>query len=241
MIDMEFFITGEPISTELGECRFIKVKEYGQLANYLRLIKMSKKEIIYVYSKEDVNRFGELDELVAELKKMTLYEISGTLPNFQEAYSTVLSKMFDGKEILDKLTPDNFDSIRELVLKMCCLKEEKISSNPEIQKANERSKRVKSQDVDQVDIADIISTVSTYTGYLYKDINDMTLFQLYMTYHRIAQFKQYDTSTLFATVSPEAGKNIVNWDKHIDLFEEEKHYISRDKFMNETKGFSKGS
>ncbi len=43
MIDMEFFITGEPISTELGECRFIKVKEYGQLANYLRLIKMSKK------------------------------------------------------------------------------------------------------------------------------------------------------------------------------------------------------
>lgn len=69
MIDMEFFITGEPISTELGECRFIKVKEYGQLANYLRLIKMSKKEIIYVYSKEDVNRFGELDELIAELKK----------------------------------------------------------------------------------------------------------------------------------------------------------------------------
>ncbi|MGF0274391.1 hypothetical protein P5495_018775 [Bacillus velezensis] len=180
--------------------------------------------------------------LFAELKKMTLYEISGTLPNFQEAYSTVLSKMFDGKEILGIASPDNFGlPIRELVLKMCCLKEEKISSNPEIQKANERSKRVKSQDVDQVDIADIISTVSTYTGYLYKDINDMTLFQLYMTYHRIARFKQYDTSTLFATVSPEAGKNIVNWDKHIDLLRKEKHYISRDKFMNETKGFSKGS
>lgn len=82
MIDMEFFIIGEFIFIEFGECRFIKVKEYGQLVNYLRLIKMFKKEIIYVYSKEDVNCFGEFDEFVVELKKMIFYEILGIFFNF---------------------------------------------------------------------------------------------------------------------------------------------------------------
>ncbi|MCR1991107.1 hypothetical protein NSA31_04785 [Bacillus subtilis] len=218
MIDTEFFITGEPIPTEFGDCRFIKVKEYAFLTPYLSWFKMSKKEIIYTYSK-----------------------ITSILPNFKEAYEVIFSTVFNGVEILEKLTPENFEALRELVLIMSCLKEEKISSNPEIQRANERSKRVKSQDSDMVDMADIMSSVAAHTGYLYKDINEMTLFQLYMTYYRVGQFKQYDTSILFATVSPDAAKHMESWGKHIDLFEEEKHYISRESFMKQTKGFGKGS
>ncbi|MEC3756000.1 hypothetical protein P9160_00965 [Bacillus halotolerans] len=241
MIDSEFFITGEPIPTEFGDCRFIKVKEYAFLIPYLSWFKMSKKEIIYTYSKKENNQFGQLDGLIAELKKLSLFEITSILPNFKEAYEVIFSTVFNGVEILEKLTPENFEALRDLVLKMSCLKEEKISSNPEIQRANERSKRVKSQDSDMVDMADIMSSVATHTGYLYKDINEMTLYQLYMTYYRVGQFKQYDTSTLFATVSPDAAKHMESWGKHIDLFEEEKHYISRESFMKQTKGFGKGS
>ncbi|MED1679275.1 hypothetical protein P4V04_22615, partial [Bacillus subtilis] len=91
----------------------------------------------------------------AELKKLSLFEITSILPNFKEAYEVIFSTVFNGVEILEKLTPENFEALRELVLRMSCLKEEKISSNPEIQRANERSKRVKSQDSDLVDMADI--------------------------------------------------------------------------------------
>ncbi|CAL8901891.1 hypothetical protein NSQ30_10920 [Bacillus sp. FSL R7-0651] len=237
--NLDYLITGQPIKTPYGECSFIKIKDYPQFQNHLALFKMSKKEIIYNYSKKENNQYGELDELIAELKKMTLFEITGELENFKEAYESIFNYMF-GKNILENISEDDFNEIRNLILKMCVLKEEKISSNPEIQRANERSQRVKQADSGNVELADIIDSVAIGANTPIHVINEGSMYQLYRLYYRIAQFKNYETTTLFATVSPEAGKNIESWSKSIDLFEEEKHYMSRESFFNSTKGFAQG-
>lgn len=223
----EFYILGNPIETEIGKCEFLKVKEYPDYFFDLQNLSMSKDEIIYQYNA--INKTGELTELIDELKKVSLYEIVTHIPNFKQSYYRLFSKVFETEENIKLINNDNFPYVRKLIMGMNFQKEDLINPNPEIQRAIERSRRVKSQEQGQLKFADIVSSVVGFNGLSYKDINEFTIYQLYMTYFRIAQIKNYDTTTLFATVSSEKIK-IESWSKHIDPFEEEKHFVSQSEF-----------
>ena len=226
----EFYVLGLPIDTDIGEINFIKVKDYPDHIMDLQNIGMSKQEIIYKYS--EMNEDGKLDELIDELESLSLYGISIGLENFRQSYFNVLHKMFGDEEALHKINEESFNIYRKLILDMNCINEEKINPNPEIQKAIERSRRVKSMDQDKLTFSDICSSIVAYSGNDYNDLLNWTVYQLYMTFHRIGLFKNYDTSTLFATVSEKA--TVENWSKHIDLFEEESHVMEESKFKNTT-------
>lgn len=100
-----------------------------------------------------------------------------------------------------------------------------------MQRRIEQSKRLKQQEQEPLEVYDMISSIATFAGISYKEIAEMTLYQMYMTFYRISCFKDYDTAILFATVSPEAGKNIKHWSSH-DLFEEESHALSDEQVKN---------
>jgi hypothetical protein len=227
----EFYILGLPIDTEIGQCEFIKVKEYPDYFADLQIMSLNKLHIIYKY--HEINKNHEFDDVIKELEKLTLFEIVTGIPEIQMAYYRVFLKVFGNEEVLYKINNQNFDYYRKLIMDMNCVKEEVINPNPEIQKFIEKSKRVKQQDSEPLTFADIVSSVVGYNGLSYRDINEMTVYQLYMTFHRIAQIKGYDTSTLFATVSTEKIK-IESWCKHINLFEEEKHAIEYNTFKQTT-------
>ncbi|PAD70726.1 hypothetical protein CHH83_02665 [Bacillus sp. 7586-K] len=227
----EFYILGRPIETDIGEINFIKVGEYPDYFSDLQMISMSKDEIIYKYS--SINKNNELDDFINELKKYELFDIVTQLPEFVEPYTNIFIKVFNNEDILPLINKDNFNDIRTTILLMNCQKEDKINPNPEIQKALERSRRVKNQENGNIAFSDIVTSIVGFNGLTYDNINNMTIYQLYMTYYRIAQIKGYDTSTLFATVSTEKI-NIESWSKHIDLFEEEKHVISHEQFKKTT-------
>lgn len=228
----EFYIIGEPIDTPIGQCEFIRVKDYPSYFMDLQIVSWTKDQIYYKYSQ--LNKDGSLNEFLDELKKISLYETIVSIPEIKQAYLNVLVKVFGDEEIINQITEENFNDYRKLVLDMNCLKEEKVNPNPEIQAAIERSRRVKQRENEPLEFADIASSIVAASGGIgYKDLGDMTIYQFYMTYHRIAQIKNYDTSTLFATVSSEKI-NIESWSKHIDLFEEEKHAISHDEFKKTT-------
>ncbi|ASB89384.1 hypothetical protein OZL92_16750 [Bacillus sonorensis] len=226
----ELFILGIPVDTPIGKCHFLKMKDYNDYAAYLNLIKMSKNEIVYRYSQ--LNKNGELNELIEEMKKLPLFDIVNQLPNFNEAYSEVFQKVFQNEGIFELIDRDNFISIRKLIIEMHCLKEEKISPNPEVQRRIEQSKRLKRQEQELLEVYDMISSIMAFTGVPYKEIAEMTMYQMYMTFYRIDRIKDYDTSILFATVSPEAGKNIKHWSEHVDLFEEESHALTDEQVKN---------
>lgn len=219
----EFYILGLPIETELGLVRFLKVREYPEYFGDLRIMSLNKNSLIYSYSQ--MNKTGSFIRLIEEIKKCnSLLEIVASIPELSIAYSRIFSKVFI--EETPNLTEENFEYYRKLVLQMNCVKEEIVNPNPEIQKAIERSKRVKSQESEPIQFADIVTSVAAFSALSYEKINELTLYQLYMTFYRIGHFKNYDTTALFATVTDKV--KIENWSKSIDLFEEEKHAMTKD-------------
>lgn len=235
MIDLEeFYILGEPIETEIGVCEFLKVKEYPDYFSDLQLFSWSKEEIVYHYHK--INENNIMDELIEEIKQNSLFEIITSIPEFNTAYSKIFSKVFNDESILPKFNEDNFCYYRKLVMRMNGIKEEEINPNPEIQEWVEKSKRVKSQNQDEIHFSDIISSVVVYAGRSYEEVRNWSLLQLYHSFHRIGYFKNYDTSTLFSTVSSDKI-DIKSWGTHIDLFENEKHVITRDELAKKKKVF----
>lgn len=231
MMDIkEFYILGLPIETGIGECQFLKVKEYPDYFMDLQIVAMTKDQLIYKYSA--MNKGGVLNELIEELQRLPLYEIVLGLPELKQSYFRLFDKVFNSEDIFLQITTETFDYYRKLVMTMNCMKEEIINPNPEIQKAIERSKRVKQLEGEKTEFADIV-TSCVVNGLSYQNINEFTIYQMYMTYYRIAQFKNYDTTTLFSTVSTEKIK-IDSWSKHIDLFEEEKHFVTKEEFNKNT-------
>lgn len=232
MMDIkEFYILGLPIETDIGKCHFLKVKEYPDYFMDLQIVALTKQHIYQKYY--DLNKDGSLDEFLERLKEVDLFEIASSIPQISESYEKIFIKAFNDIKIMNEINENNFSYFRSLVLKMNGIKEEEINPNPEIQRAIERSKRVKSLDSEKLEFADIVTSVVGHNGLTYDDINEFTIFQLYMTYYRIAQFKNYDTSTLFATVAADKVK-IDSWSKHINLFEDEKHFISESEFKKST-------
>jgi len=232
MIDiLDFYILGNPIETEIGECRFLTVKEYPTFLSDLQLMSMSKNEIIYNMYK--VDKTGVNQEVLSKLEKLSLFEIVLTIPELLNAYSKLFTEVFDNKEILHLINENNFSYFRNLIMKMNAQTEEYINPNPEIQYHLERSKRVKSQTGEYITFGDVVVSVAVGAKMTFRELNDWTIYQLYMAYQSIGNYKKYDTSTLFATVDPKA--KIESWAKHIDLFKVDDHSMTMEEFKQTAK------
>lgn len=223
----EFYILGLPVKIAEGEIEPFKIVDYFDYAGDLSMMALTKNNIIYQYSK--LNKDKSLDDLIAELQNMSLLEIILSVSDFRNSYFTIFRKCL-GQDFSDIITEDNFMDIRKTILDMNCIPEEDASPNHEIQQALERSKRVKAQGKENSDMGDVISSIVAFTGINYSSVLDWTIYQVYMTYSRIAQFKNYDTTTLFATVPSESKVDIESWSKHIDLLQQDDHAIQGSEF-----------
>lgn len=229
MMDLEeFYFTGLPITTDVGECHFLTIGEYSEYFIYMQYFAFTKPQILSELSK---NHIGANKQEIEALSGYSLYELAMNLINWKVSYAEVFKKVFRNESILDYINEDNFYDLRKLILKMNCMKEEEINPNPEIQRFIDMSKRVKALEGGKTTLGDIASSIAI-SGLSYDKINSYTVYQFYLTYRRIGHFKSYDTSTLFATVSSEKIK-IDSWSEHIDLFEDEKHAIEESTFKKD--------
>ncbi len=226
--NQQLYILGLEIDTPVGKCNPIKVRDYVLHAEDINLFSFNRWKLIYEYKKILANK-----DDVKQLEALSLFEIINVIPDLNRAYWNIFNLVFKN-EIENKISRENFDEIREIILRMNGIQEQTASPNPEIQAAIERSKRVKALEAGTpLEFEDIVSSIVAYTNFKYDEILEMTLYQLYATFYRIGQFKNYDTSTLFATVSTEK-LNIESWSKHIDLFASESHAITKDEFNRAT-------
>lgn len=221
----EFYILGLPIETPIGNCKFIKVKDYPNCFAELNVLAITKDQIIQSYGNTEADK-----QIIELLKTMSLYEIVLSADELRSVYIKLFEYLFNDAEAFFKVTKESFEYYRKLILDMNCIKEEKINPNPEIQKWIEKSKKFKQQQAGGMTFADIVTSVAMYAGVTYDQINELTIYQLYASFQRIAMFKNYDTSTLFSTVSVEKI-NIESWCTHIDMFAEEEHGLSKDQFF----------
>ncbi|ULN54907.1 hypothetical protein [Bacillus subtilis] len=218
----DFFFLGKPIQTEIGEIDFIRLKDYPLYTKELSMLRMNKKSLIKEYSR--FNEDGSLDPFIIEMKKRDLYEIvHSVLPDFHEAYFKVFSKVLINKDSLSLIGTHNFPRLRKLILDMHCITEDKVVDNDELQEFHDISKSLKQQD-SQSDLKDIVSCVAAFNGYTYEEISEMTMYQLYLSFYRMAEVMNYNTTTLFATVSPDV--KVSDWSSHINLYKEESYHLS---------------
>jgi len=254
--DIQGYLLGDPIETEIGKCKFLTVenyfsyiqkaynnKEISQEYNYdkkqvmkqcenitfiecLSYLKLSKRELLSNYLIQ-IPKPKQKQEDINFLKSQSLYNLV-LATKLYKYYKLLLSYLFNDVDIMTKITNMNFREIRTLVMKMNCIKERRVSKNPELQKWHDKEEQFK-RSKNKIEFDSILSSVAAYYKLSYQEIKKMTLYQLYMNFQRAGIAKNFDVSTLFSTVSTEKIK-ILPWYSKIDLFAEENMELTRRQF-----------
>lgn len=241
--DKNLFIFGEKVQTKFGEVRFLTYREYLSNINEISLIGQNTLHIYYNFKKQLESATNDKASLEAlkELKEAKLLEIVLSTQQLLNAYLKIFQLVFDGNEEMqfEKLfeSSENFDFIRTLVMDMNVITEDKVSPNEEIQRAIERSRRLKQSSSQEQTFVDIVTSIVASTSNSFEDVCRMNVFQVYAIYARVGAIYNYQTSTLFATVAEKV--NIESWNKHIDLFKSEDDVISKNEFDKKFGGLLK--
>jgi|SRR5690625_1900805 len=229
----EFYIFAQPVKTDIGHIDFIKVKDFPLLFNDLQVMSMGKWEIIHRY--RDANKDRSLDDFIKRLEGQSLYEIVTDMQSFLFSYQNVFNYVFRDETSIEHIDEGNFESIRRLILDMNNVIEPASSPVYEVHKALERSRRVKNLEGSKVSLDDMFTSIVVATGVSYLEIQEeWTVYQFFATYYRVRQFKEFDVSTLFATVSEKA--KVKAWNEHIDMFESESHSMTESEFQKQVGG-----
>lgn len=222
----DFYILGLPIDTEYGQCHFLTVKDYPIFFQHLNGLAITKESIIYKYYCDEEHDNTETIKVLQELSLFDMIMISKDIFNM---YDELFSYVFQNDKFFENITEEKFITCRNLLLKMNVIKENIVNPNPEIQRWIEKEQGFNQTNDCPTTFADVVSSVAMGSGLTYDQINNMTLHQLYTSFHRIVKIKAYDTSTLFATVSAERV-DIEVWCGHIDLFVKEQHGMSKEQY-----------
>lgn len=233
--DKNLFIFGEPVVTQFGVIRHLTYREYLTNLPQLSLITQNTLHLYYQFKKIYKNTKDEsINQALKEIREASLYEVVISMEEILSAYVKVIQLVLDMNENIDIKfifsSEENFMFFRKLVMDMNVLTEDEVSPNEEIQRAIERSRRVKQKDTETQSFVDIVTSIVASTSNSFEDVCNMTVFQVYAIYARIGAIFNYQTSTLFATVAEKV--KIESWNKHIDLFNKESDVLTKDEFDN---------
>ena len=247
----EFYIYGIPIDTKIGKLHFMTVREYYDFIKegYLNSLVLTKDDLL--------NKFIMLEKLDENLKvlteilsEMNLFEFLKFIEGFstidenqkQQSYIHVLGlfdlylnfrKMFEfcfKEDVFSKISNcEEFEEYRDLIIEINCIPYKKPNPNPEIEKYNQMKRLIQKHKGESINFESMYTSVGLVFG---KDPDDMTLYKFNKYFSRLAQFKNYDTTTLFATVSSDV--KIESWYKVIEENKEELQTISEEEFRRRT-------
>lgn len=217
----DWYVFGEPVETKYGNVRFLTYKEYLMNSHSLSLMSMNVLHIYHEYRKTLDLKNQDVQEALEEMKSLPLFTLISQLENFKKAYEEILSLVIEDESLTQAIISDEklFYFFRTLILDMQMIQEAEVAESEIVQEFIEKSRRVKMKNAEKQSVFDITSSIVASTGISYAELANMTVLQVYSTYYRIGALKNYDTSTLFATISEKV--TIENWNRSIDLFEKE--------------------
>lgn len=237
---MDDFIFGEPIQTKYGLVRFLKYKEFSSLKIELHFINLNVLHLYYLYMKNA--KTDEEKGQIEEIKKKSLFEIVKDSKQLVSCYILVLQKVLDINGYTDNhmsaviksifTNEEDFLFYRKLIQDMNFLIEDEVSPNPEIQKFIDKKNHLKSrkQKKDENPITNIVTSLVCGTSLTFSEIGEMTLMQVNASYQKLNHFKNFDVTTLFATVSK---TEIESWNEPITSMSEEKSGMDSNQFSSQ--------
>ncbi len=245
-----FYIYGRPLETDIGTLHFITVGEWYDfvLEGYLSVLTMEKcdvenqlKSIVHLDSGVqivlDVLKFcdfftfikniGESVNNETDIENTYLHAL-GLVDLYQK-----MREMFEfcfKEDVFHKITSqEEFDSYRGLIMDINCITHEKPNPNPEIERFNQMKRLLQQHKGDDVTFDSMYTSVGLALG---KDPDNMTMYKFYKYFERLMQFKNYDTSVLFATVSDKV--KVEPWYKKVEYKEDTQITISEEQLKNKS-------
>jgi hypothetical protein len=233
----DLYILGEPIETKIGNLHFLKVCEYTSILGFMAYLQLEKWEVVNLY-KDDKEFYDLICELsffdiiklfksIEEIKNKTIKEHNANCIKEDDMLTDYVSLYTKYKElfvlcfkedVIDRIDSDKlFEEYRNKIMKMNGIPKEEKNPNPEIQRFINMKKMLNRNKSNGITFESIYTSVWAFCGY---KPSDMTLYELYALFNRIGQFKNYDTTVLYSTVTSDV--KIESWAKHAEINEEEK-------------------
>lgn len=203
----------------------IKIIEWDNFQKYVPLLIYSKKHYEHYYNIKNTNSLLEIIILQIISSKLTPMEEKYKADNYElylfkygiDSICKLLEMITHDsfKMDYDKLTKNNeysfynnkgqvindnnFDIIRQIVLKQNLLFEPIIYESKFKEKWAESVKRGRAKKSKDITLTDIISIVREGLGISYKEICEMNIFQLYVDFNRLKNTKSFEYIAIIST------------------------------------------
>lgn len=233
----ELWILENPVETEIGSCKFIKVKDYEKLLLFSSVLQIDKQKSIQ-FIKDNYNTMPEIDQVVESLNALPFIQIIKEVKwlGLYDGYKALFDFCFETNKspeenigVFDLIKSD--DELKfyvDLIKEMNCIEFEKENPNPELAYYDKLARLAKERKGDILTFKSMVTNVGLWMG---KDVLDISIYSLHEYFNTLATNKNYDTSTLFKTASTEPIE-IIPWysdstAKKSQLSEIDKTYIGK--------------
>lgn len=230
----ELYVLEKPIETKIGYIYPVLVDDYYEFLKFNGVLNFDKNALIS-YFKDLTGQNEEFQPFLDLVEELDLFDFI-VICGVDEYKGSFLYDLYDGykklfefcfKDDVFHLIENNndFDEYINIIRDINGVKYEPASSNPEIERRNQMKRRLDAMKGENITFEDMFISVCVGLQKLPSEVNKMTIFNFYKIFAGIGQFKNYDTSTLFATVSSEV--KIEPWYKSTEV-KKEQAYITED-------------
>lgn len=214
-----FFYLGNPVKTPIGLVEFKKVKDYEEVSEHLSVLQQTDKMAIL-----KLLAMGKNMDIAKALKNEPLIDILVILKDtlLYTQYTDALTYFF-GVNLIDvSKTPliytdaELYDYLELIYHMNSTAFPKRRTGNAEIDKYLDYEKQLaKRKHGGNITIESIMSSVAVGMGLSNEELGELTIYQLYVNFYRVGQFKAYDTTMLFRTIDPKIKP--VEWNGHVDI------------------------
>lgn len=231
----EYFVQMKNFETEIGTLHFITVEEYLDfIMSYGTFVQLDKIDLISNLN-DLYQDFPELELLLYHAKKeeTELFDIIMLSKSFNmglyEGYRQMFEHLFHEDVFHLITTSEEFEYYMDLIKETNSFNNEKPNPNPEIERRNKLRRFLEQSKGNDITFEAMYTSVWLA---IKQDPNELTWLLFEKLFQRFGQFKNFDTTTLFATVSAES--KIEPWYKNLNI-EKEKQYIDESEIIKSQK------
>ena len=201
------WINGLPLKTDYGVLKPIKIKSYLRYAQDFEFLKLQGWELKEILKKQ--SKGSALEEIVVEqIENSSFIEMVRT--NFfglRDKYLEIFSKFIEDFDVrkFSIMNSDEFELIRDLILRYNGITYHKKSQDKEVEKFNRMERLLKkNKGGGEIEFDAVFALLMTREGGGHKphDINDFTILQFYSAFNSIQNQKNHDATIIFKTVDP---------------------------------------
>lgn len=248
---MDFFIFQQPLiirgdNTSTFNIYPLSIIDYYTNANLFTILSVTKE---YLLQQIDVKQKDVRKYVEENITHFDVVATNGTALKQLIDLLSLVSKKDTGDFILQKdekgmyyilidgfiINRDNYDHIRNSIIRANNLKLPKQAKTAELQKWWDKSRNLKNKKEDGANLTDIVTTIVATTGLSFKDIQEMSIYQVNHLIARINKLKQYEAQIQFISAGA-ADIKLTNYLEHIADDYEEKLSTSLADFQNKFGG-----